>query len=137
MSLLPRAFVPLWGRGNKIFWKPGGDFPQDFRIFESFSLHWLYLNISSENNKFSFSMKNQVTKSFSFQKEIVNLKRIWKSNEKPLSKHFSFFKKVVFWKKSKKKIWFATENPQGTYEKRKAIEKIIWNFMKNAIIINL
>ena len=123
MSLLARAFVPLWGRGNKIFWKPGGHFSQDFRIFESFSLHWLYLNISSENDKFSFPMKNQVTKSFSFQKEIVNLERNRKSNEKPLSKHFSFFKKVTFWKKSKKRVDLQRKIPKVHMENSKLSKK--------------
>ena len=89
MSLLARAFVPLWGRGNKFLWKPGGVF---LVCFQDFRLNFLSLF---------------VLKFFLGKCEILN------SIEKPLSKHFLIWKNAVGCEFIRKPIWFATKNHLG------------------------
>ena len=89
MSLLARAFVPLWGRGNKFLWKPGGVF---LTWFQDFRINFLSLF---------------VLQFFLGKCEILN------PIEKPLRKHFSIWKNVMGCQFIRKPIWFATKNHFG------------------------
>ena len=89
MSLLARAFVPLWGRGNKFLWKPGG---VSLTWFQDFRINFLSLF---------------VLKFFLGKCEILN------PIEKPLRKHFSIWKNVMGCQFIRKPIWFATKNHFG------------------------
>ena len=89
MSILRRALVPLWGRGNKFLWKPGGVF---LTWFQDFRINFLSLF---------------VLKFFLGKCEILN------PIEKPLRKHFSIWKNVMGCQFIRKPIWFATKNHFG------------------------
>ena len=111
MSLLARAFVPLWGRGNKFLWKPGGVF---LACFQDFRLNFLSLF---------------VLKFFLGKCEILN------SIEKPLSKHFLIWKKCSgLWIHSKTHL-VCNEKP---LRKRVFIstKSRFWMYSRNHLVCN-